>query len=313
MFKCGITVIIAGLALMMMTGVLGTTASGGTDQTTASDSTLPRTAWGQAPSDAVICDQGPANPPISKTHDLDEDAADWGVFCEGWPTWVITNVATPSLGGKSLQCSLTGGVITYSNVHCYRNLLPEPSASVFTLTMPFWFTPTTTCNNQSAPSVIQALEFSMNKYKHSKRYEFALQWQNVGEGAPRWRYWDPHQSEPWVPIRPTITQCLQAGQWHTLSLEGEILGGQVHYQKFIMDDQSHILNLTTSPTPTIASDGLAIAFQLDGNATQSPYDVFVDKVSFVRKPVAQLYLPLVMRVGQPLSCPIDRICIPPLP
>ncbi len=295
MIKCTLILMIAGLALATLARAIEASASEGMDRMKASGSTSSYGAWAQVTSQSANCNQGPSNPATSKINDLDEDAADWGVFCEKMPTWVLTNATTPSIDGKSLRCAITGGVITYSNVHCYRNLLLEPSASVFTLTVPFWFTPTTTCNNQGAPSVIQALEFTMSKYKHSNRYEFALQWQNVGEDAPRWRYWDPHQSEPWAPISPTITQCLQAGQWHTFTLEGEIADGQVHYQRFAINNQSHILNLTTSPTPTLTSDGLAIAFQLDGNATQSPYDVFVDKVSFVRKPAALLYLPVIMK------------------
>lgn len=160
----------------------------------------------------TACDQGPKNSPTSKTHDLDEEAEDWGIFCEkspttgGFPTWSLTNVATPSLDGKSLRCSITGGA-PYANVHCYRNLQPEPEASVFKLTVPFYFTPTTTCNNEGSDSIVQALEFSMSKWHQTQRYEFALQWLNVGNGAPQWRYWDPHRAEAerWVPLSPVVT------------------------------------------------------------------------------------------------------------
>lgn len=240
----------------------------------------------------LSCSQGPINPPSSETYNLDRYAADWGVYCEGAPTWIKENVGMPSLDGESLRCSITGGA-PYSNVHCYRNLLPEPITAVFTLTMSFWFSPTTTCNNQGNPSVVQAIEFTMNKWQQAKRYEWALQWQNVGTGAPQWRYWD---GRDWVPVSPTVTQCLQGNQWHTFALEGEIVGGQVHYQRFIIDGNQHILDLTILPVSTPGeSDRLAIAIQLDGNATESPYDVFVDQVNFVRKPATQVYLPLVVK------------------
>jgi hypothetical protein len=249
--------------------------------------------WGQAPSELGECDQGPSNPPTSETYDLDEDAEDWGVYCEGTPTWIKRNVATPSIDGKSLQCSITGGA-PYSNVHCYRNLLLEPAATTFTLTLSFWFSPTTTFNNQSAPSVIQALEFTMNKWHQSKRYEFALQWQNVGDGAPQWRYWDPHQSESWVGLG--ITDTLQGEQWHLFGLQGEIINEQVHYLVFAIDQHSHNLDVTVSPAYEPGeTNRLAIAVQLDGNSEAAPYDVFIDQVSFVRKPAAQIYLPLVKK------------------
>src|SRR5262249_55886360 len=141
------------------------------------------------------------------------------------------SVTTPSIDGKSLRCSITGGA-PYSNVHCYRNLLPEPAATAFTLTLSFWFSPTTTFNNQGGSSVIQALEFTMNKWQQSKRYEFALQWQNVGDGAPQWRYWVPNQSA-WVSLG--ISDTLAGNQWHVLMLEGDINNGQVHYQRFTID------------------------------------------------------------------------------
>jgi hypothetical protein len=291
--KRSIIVIIAGLALVILTRGLVTITSDPVYQAATPAYTLSPTTWGQASSEVIGCDQGPSNPPSSATHDLDEDAADWGVYCEGSPAWAKENVAMPSIGGKSLRCSITGGA-PYSNVHCYRNLLPEPSSAVFTLTLSFWFSPTTTFNNQGIPSVIQALEFTMNKWHQSKRYEFALQWQNVGDGAPQWRYWDPHQAESWVSLG--ITDTLEGEQWHTFTLEGEIINGQVHYQRFIIDQQSQNLDISVLPASVLGEpDRLAVAIQLDGNFEETPYDVFIDQVSFVRKPAAQVYLPSVMK------------------
>jgi len=244
----------------------------------------------------VECNQGPPNPPPSAMHNLDEDAMNWGVFCEGSPTWIKENVAAPSLDGNALRCGITGGD-PYSNVHCYINLQSEPGTIEFSLALSFWFT-ATTCNNQDNPSVVQGLEFTMNKWFQSQRYEFALQWQNVGNGAPQWRYWDPHQPEPdrWVPFTPPITQCLQGEQWHTLTMEGELVAGQLHYKKFTIDGQSYILDITVSPLATPGeTDRLAIAVQLDGNFAESPYDTFIDQVSFIRTSAVQLYLPLVLK------------------
>jgi len=156
----------------------------------------------------TTCSQGPTNPPASATNNLDRYAADWGVYCELTPTWALTNVTTPSLDGEALQCALTGGA-PYSNVHCYRNLLWQPG-TLFTLTLSFQFTPTTTYNHVGGPSIVQALEFSMSKWHQGQRYEFALQWQNVGSGAPQWRYWDPSQPDPnkWLPLNPPLPEQL---------------------------------------------------------------------------------------------------------
>lgn len=241
------------------------------------------------------CSQGPVNPPSSERQDLDEEAADWGVYCEGLPMWVKENVTTPAIDGKALRCSITGGA-PYSNVHCYRNLLSEPMATEFILTLRFMFSPSTSCNNQGTPSRVQALEFSMSKWVQFKRYEFALQWQNVedspGDGAPQWRYWDPqqHESRRWMPMSPLIIQCLEGEQWHTFSLEGEIVDENVHYQRFCIDSNCYDLDITVSPADELKEpDRLAVAIQLDGNFKEAPYDVFIDEVSFDRKSAVQAY------------------------
>jgi hypothetical protein len=118
----------------------------------------------------------------------------------------------------------------------------------------------------------------MSKWDQSKRYEFALQWQNVeetvGDGAPQWRLWCPPNE--WVPLG--ISQCLAGEEWHTLVLEGEIVDEQVHYQRFVIDHQSHTLTRICEYEPSTDPDKLAVAIQLDGNLEESPYDVVVDKV-----------------------------------
>jgi hypothetical protein len=80
-------------------------------------------------------------------------------------------------------------------------------------------------------------------------------------------------------MTPPITQCLQAGQWYLFTLEGEIIDEQVHYRRFAIDDDSYVLDMTTSPVSTPGEpDRLAVAIQLDGNSEEVPYDVVVDKV-----------------------------------
>jgi len=270
-------VIIVGFGLVIVLGVLAMTMSDSFYQAIASQSTSSLTNQRQAPSEPAGCDEVPMNAPSAARRDLDNDAKDWGVYCEGSPTWIKESVTMPSIDGKALHCSITGGA-PYSNVHCYRNLLPEPNASEFTLTMSFKFS-STTCNNQASPSVIQALEFTMNKWYNSKRYEFALQWQNVPQAAsdstPQWRYWDPQR---WVSFNPPIKQCLEGEKWHTLILKGNILNDQVHYIEFTIDQITHRLDITVPPYPDTGESRLAVAIQLDGNFMESPYDVYIDSV-----------------------------------
>ncbi len=134
-------------------------------------------------SGTITCCGASAESKISIFSNLEDDSAAWGVYLEGSPTVNKDTVEPPSLDGNALRCAITGGV-PYSNVHCYCNLPPEPEATVFVLTLSFQYTPVTTFNNQGVPSIVQALEFTMNTWNQFQRYEFALQWQNVGEGAP---------------------------------------------------------------------------------------------------------------------------------
>jgi len=288
--KGSLIVTIAGFAMVVVVGVLAIMASSSAHRITVPEDAQAPVGSEWARTESMGCNQGPTNPPSSAIHDLDEDAMDWGVYCEGSPMWVKESATMPSIDGKSLRCSIVGGD-PYSNMHCYRNLLSEPATAMFTLTLSFWFSPTITFNNRGAPSTIQALEFTMNKWKHSKRYEFALQWQNVGEGAPQWRYWDPEQSESWVSLGVTKTEALELeeGLWHSFALEGGIINGQVHYKEFTIDQQSYDLDVTVFPASVPEEpDRLAVAVQLDDNFEEMPYDVFFDQVSFIRKPATQV-------------------------
>lgn len=209
-----------------------------------------------------------------------DQSGEWKGYTEGAPEWKISKASTPSLDGQSLLCSITGG-LPYSNLHCYQNLQSEPTADIFELTLSFWFSPTTSCNNQKTISTVQALEFTMNKWYQSKRYEFALQWQNVGNGAPQWRYWNPHESMKWVALYPPISECLEGQKWHTITLIGSIRDDQVYYESFSIDSQSHKMGLAIPPASVPREpDRLAVAIQLDGNANQTPYDVYIDKITF---------------------------------
>jgi len=210
---------------------------------------------------------------------LDEDASAWNVYIEGNPSWALSNVTSPSLDGRSLRCAITGGN-PYSNVHCYRNLPAEPKSNVFSLSLSFYYQPTSSFNNVGEPSIVQGLEFTMNKWDQGLRYEWALQWDNVDLGAPKWRYWNPELSPNWIDVG--ISGPIIGEQWHTLMLEGGIFNGQVHYRHFIFDGQEYPLDIVVPPAPAPSqSDRLAVAVQLDGNYIEAPYELFLDNVTLV--------------------------------
>jgi len=225
---------------------------------------------------AGTCEKLPDKLPVAEKRNLEDDAEYWGVYCEGEPEWTFANEEFPPRKGKVLRCSLTGGK-PYSNAHFYRDLPGDPGAGKFEMTMSFLYRPESTFNNEGGPSRLQGLEFTMNKWYGGWRWEWALQWQNVGEGAPQWRYWDPHQAQSWVPLG--IKGSLAGNQWHALVLKGRIQKNQVLFESFVIDGVAHSLNLEIPPASVPNDhDRLAVAVQLDGNAAQAPFDLFIDEV-----------------------------------
>jgi hypothetical protein len=240
-----------------------------------------------------LCSAGPATaaeacgrgaPVTAGESDLDVPAGAYGIFCDGTlATWSIDNVASPSLDGTALRVGLTGGQ-PFAKVHAYRTFPAVPDAARFVLDLSFMFQPATTCNNQGLDSVVQALEFTSSKWSGGKRWEAAVQYRNVGDGAPGWRYWDEHApGNQWVAL--PVTQCLAANQWHHLRLTSSIVAGRVHYEELVVDAITHPLSIDTEPKDTPAwPDSLGFAAQLDGNKAATPFDLFLDKVSLVSYP-----------------------------
>ena len=218
---------------------------------------------------------------------LEEDASAWAVYTDGQgiPTWEVNNVTNPVLSGLALRCAITGGQ-PYSNVHCYRNLPAEPDSYYFVFSLDFQYRPESTYNNVGGDSVVQGLEFTMNKWIQGQRYEWAVQWENVGTNAPQWRYWNPNLPPDSRWVAQGISGTVSSNEWHTLLIEGQITNGMVEYKRFIFDGQEHTLSI-----PLIAPaaepgevDRLAVAVQLDGNKTETPYDLIIDNVELKTLP-----------------------------
>lgn len=258
---------------------------------------------------AAPCDQGPANPPDAARTNLEQVAADWGVFCEGSASWRLENVLQPVPEDSALRCMLTGGQ-PYANIHCYRNLLPDAAARRFTLSMTFEYSPTTSFNSDD--SVVQALEFSLSKWQGGQRNEWALQWRNVGAQAPGWRYWDPFATpDQWVSLGITRTAIvrLTGKTRHTLALTGEIIANRSYYRDFTLDGHTHHLTQVAEPQPDSAhADGLAVAVQLDGNAMATPYELIIDKVDLTATSQYHVFVPIMYFPNWP-PCPIPLICV----
>lgn len=211
-------------------------------------------------------------PFVSQESHLQADVSQWGIFHDqGYSDGKLESATMPGADDqKLLKVSLLTGQ-PYAGIHAYRDLPPSNNASVFHMQLRFYF---------PDKKSIQALEFTMNKWSQNQRWEWALQWQAVPDGssfqgkAETWRVWD---GAHWQNIK--VQQTLSASAWHTLDLYGTIVNGQVHYQTFRCDNR--IVNLQQYTFPLVSSSGekLAVGVQLDGNAYQHSYPLYLDAVS----------------------------------
>ena len=201
---------------------------------------------------------------------LEDNASQWGIFQDhGSARGTVSNVASPSIGGDALAASLIGGQ-PYTGIHAYRNLTAIDNLTSVQLDLSFRF---------SNATPVQALEFTTSKWENNQRWEWALQWEHVGDGgpqqgaAPTWRLWT---GSSWQDTG--VTQQLSAGTWHTLHLTGDIYNGNVRYTSFQSDGVTTSLTQVFAP---VSSPGnvLAVAVQLDGDNHEDAYKMYIDGVT----------------------------------
>lgn len=185
----------------------------------------------------------------------------------------VTDVASPSEDGQSLKISYGSGNRAYEGLDAYDSASfgTDSSALRYQVNYDFYFP------NQSP---IQALEFCMNNYFGGKRYQWAMQWEGKGTGAPQWRLWGGHDSGvDWKPIGISANN-ITAGKWHTLTIDGNIISGQVHYLDFIIDGTTYSLTGYTFAPDASSGSQLVAAVQLDGDSSATPYQVYIDNAHY---------------------------------
>lgn len=215
-------------------------------------------------------------------YNLDNSAGLWQVYVDppGATVYpILENVASPSLDGVALHLGLLAAPIglpdpsPYSAVMAYRNLDPQPAATTFQLSTRFRY--------RSTANPIQAIEFTQSKWQDGLRWEWAVQWQNVGDGTPQqgdppnWRLWNGTR---WEPLGRR--QFLAPDVWHTLVLKGTVDDqGQARYVYLVCDGVLTRLTQAFLPVPG-PYEQLSIGVQLDGDSATNPQDVYVDYLSF---------------------------------
>lgn len=125
------------------------------------------------------------------------------------------------------------------------------------------------------PELSEALEFDLNQSFGGIRYTWGTEC--AFQDSHHWDIWDPAGFK-WV---PTNLPCnpFSANTWHHLVWQFERVNHQVHYISVTVDGNTMPVNVYKNPQTNWNFDDINVAFQLDGDFRQHPYNVWLDQVN----------------------------------
>ncbi|MFZ0806024.1 MAG: hypothetical protein WAN03_07565 [Candidatus Sulfotelmatobacter sp.] len=196
-------------------------------------------------------------------------------------TWAMyQGVSNPSLSGKATQFNI-GGNMVYTDVLWNNHLIGDlssqgipdtnhtlvPTLSNFTYDVYFY---------GSNLGASQALEFDINQFFNNLGFTWGHECRIAG--GNEWDTWD-NVNAKWV---PTGIPCYPLeNQWNHLTLHVQrTSNNQLLYQSITFNGTTYNLNKTSGPFSAPGWWGVTVNYQMDGNYAQSPYSVYVDKLTF---------------------------------
>jgi hypothetical protein len=170
------------------------------------------------------------------------------------------NQSTPSMDGKSAEFTM-GGPTPYSNMLYFNPIGGGNSVSKFTYDLYFYI---------DNPTAAQALEFDLNQTFGGNRWVWGSECNFNGSG--KWDIWDDLNG--W---KPTSIACtpFPANTWTHLVWNVERVGNQVHYISLTVGNQTYTVDTYYSNQPNWTLEEIDVAFQMDGNYAQQPYNVWL--------------------------------------
>jgi hypothetical protein len=175
---------------------------------------------------------------------------------------------SPSMDGDATQFQIWGPT-PYSNVLWWKELTPDSNAHNFTYDLWFYLT---------EPAKAQSLEFDVNQSIASRNQWFVFGTQCNYKDSHMWDVWDGTH-EKW---QPTQVPCppVSAFTWHHLVLQFQRTDdGWVVFLSVTLDGQTSYVNYGFKTSRTASSDSVNVAFQMDGDSSEDPYSVWLDKVT----------------------------------
>lgn len=198
-------------------------------------------------------------------------------------TWSWTpNVTSPSLDNKAVKTTI-GGTEAYSDVLWNNHLIGDFSSqglpdhdktltpTLHNFTYDVWFY----LSNNTAP---QALEFDINQFVDGLSYIWGHECRVAG--GNQWDTWD-NGGKYWV---PSGISCKPIVGWNHLVIKAQRTSdNHLLFQSITLNGVTNTLNRYDTPTATTWY-GITINYQIDGNKTQTPYQVYLDELNFTWNP-----------------------------
>jgi hypothetical protein len=182
-------------------------------------------------------------------------------------SWIAQHQTAPALDGSSAQFYI-GGSTPYSNALWWRSLGPNSKPTRFQYDLWFYV--------DKGP-VVQALEFDVNQSFGGTRYVFGTEC-NV-KGTHVWDVWDGTKNV-W---RPSSAACpeFKSKTWNHLVWNFERTPDhKVHYVDVNLNGNDMKVDMYLPSQPHYqGKDDVNVAFQMDGNYRQEPYNSWLDKVT----------------------------------
>jgi hypothetical protein len=122
----------------------------------------------------------------------------------------------------------------------------------------------------------QALEFDLNQFFDGLGFVWGHECRIAG--GNEWDVWDPVAAQ-WI---PTGVPCYPNNNaWNHLTLEVErTSGNQLLYKSITLNGVTNTLNIYHNPASYPGWYGITVNYQMDGNNVQTPYSIYLDKLSF---------------------------------
>jgi hypothetical protein len=173
------------------------------------------------------------------------------------------NQSTPSMDGQSAHFTM-GGSQPYSNMLYFNPVAGGDNVSNFIYDVYFYI---------DQPDYAQALEFDTNQTFGGQRWVWGSECNFKADG--QWDIWNDLTG--WQPTGFPCTP-FPANTWIHLVWNLERVGDQVHYISLTVGDQVYNVDTYYPNQPDWTLEEIDVAFQMDGDYAQQPYNVWLDEM-----------------------------------